>query len=178
MTGPTLHPPPVASTDTSSFVWQEWFRILYLKVKENMWNFIQLSSDSVVSSTSFTNVSGMSFNGDANTTYMVKLVGAYQTAASTTGMWVALDIPSGSVIGIETTTPSVATIGGTGQNADNSNMGSPSTTLASVNLPIHAEWVIKIGATGGTVQLTQRSTVAASNTTLKANLSVLSYKQI
>ena len=179
MAAPTLHPPPVATTNTDAFVWQEWFKLLYKQVMANSWQWIKLSANSVVSSTSFTAVSELSFLAKPNTTYLVKVLGEYSNAASTTGMTLSLDIPSGSVIGIELTTPTATTVEGTGQNGDSNTLGTnggvPGT---NTNTPISAEWVVVVGATAGNITLLQKSSVAASATTLKASLTLMGYKEV
>lgn len=60
---------------------------------------------------------------------------------------------------------------------------SPSDTIpttavptANTNIPISGWWVVAIGGTGGTVQLRQRSEIAASNTVLKAGITLLGYR--
>ena len=49
---------------------------------------------------------------------------------------------------------------------------------ANTNTPIQAFFVIAVGASGGTVQLMQRSEIAASNTVLQANLTIMGYRTI
>ena len=143
------------------------------------WTWTKLASNNTVSTTAFASVSGMSFTATANTTYLVELIGAYQTAATTTGIGLALDIPSGSVIGINIVTPTATTVGGAEQIADATTTGATTgVRTANTNTPITARWVVAVGATGGTVQLMQRSEVATSNTVLQANLTILGRRTI
>jgi len=143
------------------------------------WTYTSLPSNSTVSTTAYANVTGMSFIAAANTKYLVKLIGAYQTAATTTGIGLALDIPSGSVIGTVHTNTSATALGGLEQIADGTTTGATTGVRAiNTNTPIIAEWVVVIGVTGGTVQLMQRSEIAASNTVLQAALTVMGYRAV
>lgn len=143
------------------------------------WTWQVLASNSTVSTTTFANVSGLSFTAQANTTYLVEVIGAYQTAATTTGMALALDIPSGSVIGINIVATSATALGGTEQIADAATTGATTGVRAlNTNTPIVAQWVVAIGSTPGTVQLMQRSEVAASNTVLQSGLTIMGRRVI
>jgi len=138
------------------------------------WAYVKLASNSTVSTTAFANVTGMSFTAEANTTYLVEVIGAYQTAATTTGIGLALDIPSGSVIGQVVVNTSATALGGLEQIADATTTGASTGVRAlTTNTPITARWIVAVGVTGGTVQLMQRSEIAASNTVLQANLTVM-----
>lgn len=64
------------------------------------WTWATLDADVVNSTNALADVTGMSFAALANTTYLIELVGVFQTAATTTGIAVALDIPSGDVRGL------------------------------------------------------------------------------
>lgn len=128
-----------------------------------------LAADNTVSTTAFADVTGMSFTGEADSTYIVEIAGTFQTAATTTGIGLAFDIPSGAVSGqilAPTSTTAPANILQTGDDA----VLSPSTGVAAANTnyPLLGRTLIRIGATGGTVKLRQRSEIASSNTVLKA----------
>lgn len=144
------------------------------------WTWTKLSADSTVSTVTFANVAGMSFSGTANTTYLVELVGAYQTAAVTTGIGLAFDIPADAeIIGINFVATTATSLGGTEQIADAATTGATTGVRAvTTNTPIVASWVIRFNATSGTAQLTQRSEIAASNTVLKANLTAMGRRVI
>lgn len=139
------------------------------------WTYTKLASDSTVSTTAFANVSGMNFSGLANTTYLVELLGAYQAAATTTGIGLALDVPASTeVVGVNIVATSATALGGTEQVADATTTGATTgVRAANTNTPILCRWIVRIAGTAGTVQLMQRSEVAASNTILKANLTAL-----
>lgn len=143
------------------------------------WTYVKLASNSTVSTTAFANVTGMSFVALANTTYLVEVIGAYQTAATTTGIGLALDIPSGSVVGMNIVSTSATALGGTEQIADATTTGATTGVRAlNTNTPIIARWVVAIGATPGTVQLMQRSEIAGSNTVLQSGLTIMGSRVI
>lgn len=144
------------------------------------WTFVKLNANSTVSTVAYANVTGMSFTAQANTTYLVTVVGAYQTAATTTGIGLTLSVPSGTtLIGTMLVNTSATALGGTEIIASGASTGaSTGVRAANTNTPIKAEFVVKVGATAGTVQLMQRSEIAASNTVLQADLTVLGYRAI
>ena len=143
------------------------------------WTYVKLASNNTVSTVAYANVTGLNFTALSNTTYLVEVIGAYQAAATTTGIGLALDIPSGSVIGQVVTNTSATVLGGGEQVADATTTGATTGVRAlNTNTPITGRWVVAIGATGGTVQLMQRSEIAASNTVLQANLTIMGRRVI
>lgn len=144
------------------------------------WTYTTLGSNSTVSTTTFANVTGMSFSALANTKYLITLNGAYQTAATTTGIGLALDIPTGAtIIGNNIVLTSATAVGGTEQIADATTTGATTGVRAlNTNTPIQAFWIVSVGATAGTIQLMQRSEVAASNTVLQSTLTIMGYRTI
>ena len=143
------------------------------------WTWLKLASNNTVSTTAFADVTGMSFVAAANTTYIVDVFGAYQTAATTTGIALTLDVPSGTIIGNNIVLTSATAVGGTEVIADAASTGATTgVRAANTNTPIQARFTIAVGGTGGTVQLKQRSEIAASNTVLQAGLTVMGYRAI
>ena len=143
------------------------------------WTWTKLASNSTVSTTAYANVTGMSFTATANTTYLVDIMGAYQTAATTTGIGLTMTIPSGTIIGYNIVLTSATAVGGTEVIASGASTGATTGVRAiNTNTPIRAKFVIAVGVTGGTVQLQQRSEVAASNTVLQAGLTIMGYRVI
>jgi Phage tail repeat like len=144
------------------------------------WTWTKLASNSTVSTTTYANVTGMSFSATANTTYIVEVFGAYQTAATTTGIALALDVPTGAtVIGQVIVNTSATAMVGMEQVADATATGvSTGVRAANTNTPIRAKWIVAVAGTAGTIQLMQRSEVAASNTVLQANITALGYRTI
>ena len=82
------------------------------------WVWQKLAADVANSSVTLASVTGLSFVALANTTYLVEVVGTFQSAAATTGIALALDIPSGNVSGQAIHPISATTPGGTEQIAD------------------------------------------------------------
>ncbi len=143
------------------------------------WTWQRLAADVANSTTALAPVTGLSFTASVNTTYLVELVGAVQSAAATTGIAVALDIPSGSVIGLAVSTISATGVGSTEQIADNATTGATTgVRAAATNAPLTARFVVAVGATGGTVQLQFRSEIAASAVTMKAGLTAMGRRVI
>lgn len=140
---------------------------------------VVLASDSTNSTTTLANVTGMLFSAEASATYEVEFMGAYQTAATTTGIALALDIPSGSVIGINVASVSATALSGTEQIADAATTGATTGVRAiNTNAPLWAKWIVQISTTGGSVQLMMKSEVASSAAVLKANLCMLKARRI
>jgi hypothetical protein len=138
------------------------------------WSWTKLAADVANSTVTLAPVTGLSFTALANTTYLVELIGTFQSAATTTGIALALDIPSGSVSGLLLHPTSGTALGGTEQIADNASTGATTgVRAANSNVAVTARWIIAIGATGGAVQLQFRSEVAASAVTMKAALTAL-----
>lgn len=176
---PIVSPPPTAIDKTDSFAWREWFNLVHRWIDSD-WKYVVLPANSTVSTTALANVSGMLFKAQANTTYLVEVIGAYQTAATTTGIALGLDIPSGSIIGfnlVKNATALAAEL--VSQRADNAIVtASTGVVTANTNMPIFCRWVVSVGATEGVVQLRQGSGVAASNTVLQAKITILGYRRI
>lgn len=143
------------------------------------WTWQKLAADAANSTTTLAAVTGLSFVAAVNTTYLVDVVGAFHSAATTTGIAVALDIPSGSVIGQTLTNTSANALGATEQIADNATTGATTgVRAANTNTPLTARFVVAVGATGGAVQLQFRSEIAASVVTMKANLTAMGRRTI
>lgn len=143
------------------------------------WTVLKLGSNAAISTTAFGNVSGMSFTANANTWYEVECYGAYQSAATTTGMALALDIPSGTVQGTTITHSTAVAVVGAQQIADATTTGATAgVATANTDTPVFAKFMIQVGGTGGTVQLMMRSEVASSAVTLQANKFAMKYRAL
>lgn len=100
---------------------------------------------------------------------MVEFVGAFTSAATTTGIALALDIPSGQVVGQVYHPISATASGSAEQIADNATTGATTGVRAAATLvPIGGQWIVATGATAGNIVLTARSEVASSAVVLKA----------
>ena len=131
------------------------------------------------SAVALADVTGLSFTALANTTYIVEVIGAFQSAATTTGIALALDIPSGNVIGQIRPNISAIVANSLEQIADNVTTGvSTGVRAVTTNAPVTAQFIVATGGTGGSVTLRFRSEVAASAVTIKAALTVLGYRTI
>ena len=143
------------------------------------WVWTTLAADVANSTTTLAAVTGLSFTAAANTSYLVQLFGALQSAATTTGATLAVDIPSGSIVGRTTINSSATAMLTTEQIADNATTGiTTGVRAANTNVPVEAWFRIDIGATGGTVQLQFRSEIAGSAVTMKAGLTTMGYRTI
>jgi hypothetical protein len=137
-------------------------------------SWIKLAADVANSTVTLASATGLSFAATANTTYLVELVGTFQSAATTTGIAVALSIPSGSVSGMAEHPISATSPNSNEQIATGATTGvTTGVRAAATNVPIIGKYIVAVGATGGTVQLQFRSEVAASAVTLKAGLTAL-----
>ena len=140
---------------------------------------IKLAADVSNSTVTIANVTGLSFNALANTTYVVDVVGTFQSAAATTGIALALAIPSGSVSGQAWHPISATTLNSVEQIATGATTGATTgVRAAATNVPITASFIVAIGATGGAVQLQFRSEIAASAVTMKAGLTAMGRRLI
>lgn len=143
------------------------------------WSWLKLAADVSNSTVVLATVTGLSFTALANTTYLVDVVGAFQSAAVTTGIAIALDIPSGAIAGENIHPISASALGGTEQIADAATTGATSgVRAANTNVPTMGRYTIAVGATGGTVSLQFRSEVALSAVTMKAGLTIMGWRVI
>ena len=143
------------------------------------WVWQKLSADVINSTVTLAAVTGLSFAATANTTYLIQVIGTFQSAATTTGIALALDIPSGAITGQLIHPISATALGGTEQIADAATTGATTgVRTAAANVPIFATFIVAIGATGGSVQLQFRSEIAASVVTMKAGLTAMGRRVI
>ena len=138
------------------------------------WTWIKLAADVANNTITPAAATGLSFAAAANTMYLVELVGTFHSAAVTTGIALALDIPSGSVTGMIVHQSSTTTPTSTEQIADAVTIGATTgVRAAAANIPIRANFIVSVGATAGQVQLLFRSEIAGSAVTLKAGLTAM-----
>jgi hypothetical protein len=143
------------------------------------WAWTKLAADVANSTVTLANVTGLSFNALANTTYLVDVIGTFQAAAATTGIALALKIPSGNVSGFTEHPISTTTSNVTEQIADAATTGvTTGVRAAATNVPIAGRFIVATGATAGPVQLQFRSEVAASAVTMKAALTAMGRRTI
>jgi hypothetical protein len=143
------------------------------------WTWIKLAADVANSTVTLASVTGLTFTALANTTYVVELVGTFQSAATTTGIALALKIPSGSISGFAEHAISTTGSNINEQIADTTTPGATTgVRAAATNVPILGKYIVAVGATGGTVQLQFRSEVAASAVTMKAAVTAMGFRAI
>jgi len=141
--------------------------------------YLVLGSNAASSSVTLANVSGMSFTAIANKTYIVELVGRFQSVITTTGIGLALDIPSGTITGSVQNELAATTATFHAQIADAAVVSATSGVRANnTNAPILGKWLVLIGGTGGTVQLMLRSEIATSAVTLQSPDTIMIYTKI
>jgi hypothetical protein len=131
---------------------------------------VSLSANQAFSTTSLADVTNMpTLTLAANTDYIVELIGSFESAATTTGIGLALNV-GGTVTRIsgQVQHPVSATASGMcSQEANNAVTGATSGVRAiGVSVSLFGVWHIRMGATGGTAQLRCRSEIASSAVTL------------
>lgn len=135
------------------------------------WAYRSLALNHPATVTAQAAVTGMSFTGLALTTYEIEVFGAFQAAATTTGISMSLDIPSGTVIGLAFAPSSNTAVLATQTRADGAALAATTgVATANANIPLFGKYLVTLGVTGGTVQLMHGSEVAASAVTLQAGL--------
>jgi hypothetical protein len=135
-------------------------------------NYLLSGSDYTNSTTTLSNVTGLAFEAAANGVYQVDVIGVMQSAATTTGMGLAFDIPSaGSVVGMIWHPTSGTALGSALQRADAAIIGTGTAGVdaATSDVPFRGSWIIVNGSTPGTVQLQARSEIAASQITIRGS---------
>ncbi len=138
------------------------------------WTWIKLAADVVNNTVTHAAATGLSFAAAANTMYLVELIGTFQSAIATTGIALALDIPSGTVTGMAVHQSNATMLTGTEQIADAVTTGATTGVRAgATNIPIRANFIVSVGATAGQVQLLFRSEIAGSAVTFKAGLTAM-----
>jgi hypothetical protein len=138
------------------------------------WTWQRLNADVSNSTAALSAATGLAFTAAANTAYLVEVMGTFQSAATTTGISLALDIPSGSVSGIMLHMASTTAVTGSEQVADSATAAASSGARAvATNTPMLARFIVTVGPVSGPVQLQFRSEVAASAVTLKAGLTAM-----
>lgn len=142
-----------------------------LAAPQDPFTFVRLAADSTHNTTTLTPVSGILLPVLANSSYIVELIGAMRSAATTTGIGLALDIPSGTIIGGGQNNSSTTASSSFFQRAD-ATVIAATTGVQAINLdiPIRGKWLIETGTTAGNINLMCRSEIASSAVTLKAGL--------
>lgn len=152
-TGPVGDQGPTGNSGTAGSTYEE-------KVK--------LATDTAGNNTTTLTSSGLVLNLAANSTYEINFIGGFTSAATTTGIALALDIPGGIVTGFSKHPVSATALGSSEQVADNATTGaSTGVRAANTLVPLQARWIVETGGSGGTCTLMYRSEIAGSNVILK-----------
>lgn len=147
---------------------------LSLNVREAKWiTAIPLVSDYTNSTTTLSDLTGQTFDAEASATYEIEVTGDLQSAATTTGLGLALTVPTGSTVTghwwHEATTTQTMTVGW--QNASATvgakTSGVPAT---ATSYPFTGKFRVTTSTTAGAIKLQGASEVAASQVTIKAGL--------
>ena len=131
---------------------------------------VVLGSDYTNSTTSFTNVTGLSFSIAANSTYWFKFVVAAQTPATTTGYTLACTGPTSPttftyITQVATTSTAQGDQFGNGDDATAT--ATPSVTAANTKYYSTVEGLLKNAGNSGTLMLRGKSEVSSSALTIK-----------
>lgn len=139
------------------------------QIRDTRMKWVKLAADTSANTTVTGANTTLTFTGVANKTYIVQFIGAFQAAATTTGIGLQLDIPSGAVFGQAVhQAATTQTLTGHEQVADAATpQASSGVRAANTPTPITADWIVEIGVTGGPVTLQIKSEVAASGVLLK-----------
>jgi hypothetical protein len=133
---------------------------------------VKLSADQAFSATTIADVTNMPVIAlAANTDYVIELIGSFQSAATTTGIGLCLNV-GGTVTRISGSVNhpvSATALGSCSQEANNAVTGATTGVRATgVSVSLQGRWHVRMGATGGNAQLRCRSEIAASAVTLHA----------
>lgn len=138
---------------------------------------VVLGSDVANSTTSFADITGMSFSVTSGETYHFDAVIAYTSAATTTGSKWSVNGPAAPTLLAYRTESPTATTTSRLDYADNYDTGGPSTQSPGItNLVAKIEGIVKVSASG-TFALRFGSEVASSAITAKAG-SVLRWRKV
>lgn len=122
----------------------------------------------------------LTFNALANTTYIVDFIGAFQSAATTTGIGLQLDVPAGAIVyGLPIHHANATqTLTGHEQVADAATVQATSGVRAiNTPIPVRSRWIVEVGANAGAVTLQYKPEVNSSGVLLKKP-SALGYRAI
>lgn len=147
---------------------------LSLNAKEyKSWTSVPLASDYTNSTTTLSDVTGQAFDAEASAQYIIEVTGEVQSAATTTGLGLALTVPTGSTVTGHWSHPATTTQTTTEgwQNASATvgakTSGVPAT---ATSYEVSGKWRVTTSTTAGTIKLQAASEVASSQVTLKAGL--------
>jgi hypothetical protein len=131
-----------------------------------------LASDFATGSTTNVDVTGMNHAVGANEVWEVRVIGRYQTVATTTGAGISLTIPTGATVtGVADIRQAASGTDSFYQAdilANDANITSASVVAANTDYPVLLRAIVIVAANAGNIQLRWRSEIASSNATLRA----------
>lgn len=145
------------------------------------WTYVKLSGDTASNSVTLADVTGMNFSASADTNYEVEVFGRFTSAATTTGMALALTVPTGGTVAGLTWHPSSATALSSALSRATGAVTGATTGVDAVSpnaVPFLSKFMVLNANTAGTVQLQLRSEIAASAVTLLGGSVWLKYRTI
>lgn len=143
------------------------------------WTWLKLAVD-VSESQALGTTTGLTFAAAANTTYVVRVFGAFRSAATTTGIGLFMDVPFAvSTTGVVWHPTSNTALGCCIQRANGAlvtrTAGVPS---INVDIPISGEFLVVTGGTPQVANLGLISEISGSAVTLKGGRFALAYRAI
>jgi hypothetical protein len=139
-------------------------------------NIVRLTVDRVTNNTAFADITGMSFAAASSKDYLVEAYLIFTTAATTTGINLAVNGPASptALAGQTVGCTAAGTIAGRMFNAYNNSGGTLTAAIAGNNF-ISMSFIIRNGANAGTIILRFATEVAGSAVTVKVG-SILRYR--
>lgn len=144
------------------------------------WTYLYLTSDFSNNTTTYTDITGITFSAQANARYEIEFFGAYQSASTATGLGIKAQGPTGSnYIGkIEVFTSATATGGANQFSETTPTTVTTGVTTANTNTPIDGRFLVATSSTSGQIKLQLRSEVASSAVTLQSALFYVRYRKL
>lgn len=130
-----------------------------------------LASDYTNSTTTLSDLTGLSFDAEASADYEVEILGEIQSAVTTTGLGFALTVPTGSTVSGSWDHPQATTQLSTEGYQNASAVVAAKTSgvpAATTSYPCRGRFHVRTSTTAGNVKLQGASEVASSQITVKA----------
>lgn len=144
------------------------------------WTYLYLSSDFSHNTTTYTDITGITFSAQANARYEIECFGAYQSTANTNGLGIKAQGPTDSqYIGkIEIFTNVTLTSGAYQFSETTPTSVTTGVTTANTNSPVEGRFLVATSSTSGDIKLQLRSEVNAQTITLQSALFYVRYRKL
>ena len=143
------------------------------------WSWAALSADIANAAGTLLAVPDLSFSAAAGERYLVEINGSFLSSATSSGLALALEIPSGAICGMSIHPVTASALGVSEQNQGATTTGaSVGVRAVSSPVPLFARHVILTGATGGPVRVLFRPEVAGATATIRGGATWLSWRTI